>query len=1113
MHQTGAASRNNSEISKTSLKVRFLYYLLPPALIISCLMTFFVIAMGRNIIIEDGKKRLNAIVESNSFELKAAIIARDFTQAGQILQRFLDNKEVIAVALINPEGNKVSGFKSDQNGPFVTATHKIVISAQPGKNEIWAVELILAQSSLNRYVDIFVLSVISVFLFMTLGFVIGLFTGIDALILPVLRQLKDALNRDGMIEHPPQLSESADELGEVVVAFNRHMQQRLIEHRRLQACIEKFSGLFFSYDISGDHFLFNHDHFPDSEIKTENLNSFKKISEILPSQQRSELKQFLTELKEDFNSKITGDSSLLISLEDRGHEQKRLWFRLLFCWDRNSAENRCDGLLANVTAEKTCQISLKKNAGDYRTMLENLPVGIWRSRGDNLVMVNPQFSHMLGYPSPDFLISSVRSVAHEMFLRPEDHTFLLDELKKKQVVNGLEFRLKRADSTIFTAAVFARLVVAEEGFTVEGALIDISVSREVQESLRQKQEMLNAAINAGKVIAYKINLIDGQMQLCGSLDHQYSENLNRINNQKDLQKMVHPDDLALFPPKFDATRKGGEDPSSGVLNQDFRLCLTGQGAEIETRWFRAIYAFSEFSHYDRPRFQHGLLIDITSIKYLLETLERGKAKAEESCRRKSEFFANISHEIRTPLNAIVGFSELLLPVLKNTGEEGYINSIVTAGRNLLDIVNDVLDFSRLDSGKLEILPEPLSIEVLARETTQLFRGHAEAKRLNFVVEVDDSVPSILLVDGIRVRQVLNNLVSNALKFTESGRICVNFSASPAREKGKTDLIISVEDSGVGISHSDQQDIFQPFLQKKGQGGKMGGTGLGLAICKKLVEMMDGEMFVKSEPGKGSRFEVRLRNITIEKLTSHLLPDSASRARLFHFEKQRVLVVDDATSNRELLFEALSAVGLEVRAARDGQEAVDIAEEFDPALVIMDIRMPVKDGVQATIEIKARKNIPVIALTASVSSVEPDCREIFDGYLHKPVKLYDLFSEGGRFLKFSLKDSEVKFTQEPEASPAVAFEQIIEPKSLVDKIDEKLIDELESFSGVISIDEIMDFAARIRAMATQHCFNLLALEAEELLQHAGSFDVKGMQKSIRKMKATLQQFLGFFKSRG
>jgi PAS domain S-box-containing protein len=1097
----------------TSFKSRVLLYVLPPVIIFSGFIAIFVTMLSRNILVSETQEQIEVLLQRNAPDLRECIINRDFGGSANILQRILDHRFIEGISLKDQNGVPVLNLRANNasaSSELKIHTHQLILQNRQKQTETWELELHLSKRPMNRVVEIFLLSQAAIFLFIILSFLTGFLMACENLLFGPVQKLDESLKRlaGGKTLEPIEYKYN-DEIGGLIGSFNKFLETRTVNQKRMLECLEAINTVAFTYCFNTDSFVFKASTLPGTPIKTEIINNSQNFFDILQFQHRANCKQFWFDLKEDFAKTSQGNRFHEFCLSDpnKPGETAEIWFRMVCSWNKLADSQSCDGFIQNISSEKELVSDLSRSENSFRQIFAKLPVGIWRSRGDHFVYLNDALAKMLGYDSPAVAMASIRSIAHEVYYRPEDHTFFYDEIKKTGETSGIEVRFKRANGEVFWGALFGRIDRDESGIYVEGCLIDISADRATIEKYRVEKELLKTAITAGQAIAYQIDLAEGRLFLSGAIEKLLGKAVGRIETIKDFHKILHPDDLNLFPPKYEQKKK--KSLESSTYSQDLRICLKNENNDIETHWLRVMYDFFDFSHHDRPRFQTGLIFDCTENINMERAIEKKKSLAENANVLKSEFFASISHEIRTPLNAIIGFSELLTPVVKGSNEESYLNSILTAGRSLLNIVNDILDLSRLESGKLEILYEPLSIEVLARETNALFAGNAAQKGLDFKVEVDDSVPSTVLLDGIRIRQILSNLVTNAIKFTDAGMVSIYFSAAPGSDSGHTDLIISVEDTGIGIDHSDKEAIFKPFLQKKGQGGKLGGTGLGLAICKRLAEMMNGEIFLKSEPGKGSRFELRLRNLAIEKFTSHLSPDSGSRARFFQFEEQRVLVVDDATSNRELLSEALGAAGLKVRVACDGEEAVRIAEEFEPQLIIMDIRMPVKDGIQATKEIKARQNVPIIALTASINSLDSDFQQIFDGYLHKPVKLFDLFSEGGRFLRFTLKESEEQPKPEKERVPAIAFEQIVNPRELAGKINLGLMDDLEEFDGALSIDEIKAFATRIRNMAILHSFNLLALEAEELFQAATYFDAAAMQNSLGKLKQILNRFLNFF----
>lgn len=381
-------------------------------------------------------------------------------------------------------------------------------------------------------------------------------------------------------------------------------------------------------------------------------------------------------------------------------------------------------------------------------------------------------------------------------------------------------------------------------------------------------------------------------------------------------------------------------------------------------------------------------------------LKQAKDEADAANQMKSEFLANMSHEIRTPMNSIIGFTDLLEKNLENDTDKNYIRSVQSSSRILLTIINDILDISKVEAGKLKMEYVPTDIRVIADEVNNVFSHRAKAKALKLSTNVDKSVPNILIVDEVRVRQILFNLVSNALKFTIEGFVNVEITTSSSHNRF-TNLILTVEDSGIGIDKDQQKHIFEAFTQHSKQSNKAyGGTGLGLAIVKRLVELMGGTVTLKSDRDAGSIFMVTLRDI---KISNILAPNSNMTNSKVIFEKATVLIVDDIDANRDLIKAYLKETPLELLEAKDGQEAVEIVKNHKIDLILMDIRMPIKNGFEASKEIKDFRDIPIIAITASVAfDKSNEDNLIFDHFMNKPIKNYELIYAMSKYLKSKIE---------------------------------------------------------------------------------------------------------------
>jgi PAS domain S-box-containing protein len=385
--------------------------------------------------------------------------------------------------------------------------------------------------------------------------------------------------------------------------------------------------------------------------------------------------------------------------------------------------------------------------------------------------------------------------------------------------------------------------------------------------------------------------------------------------------------------------------------------------------------------------------DITERRAMEEELERRRAEAEAAAIAKAEFVANMSHEIRTPLTAIIGFAGLLkemdgMPPIAAK----YIDRVATAGRSLLSVVNDVLDFSKIDAGQLDLDPQPFEPGPFISETLDLAAAQAAAKGLTLIADIDQAMPAVVCADSSRIRQVLLNLIGNAIKFTDRGGVTV--SAGPLAGD-PTRLRVAVADTGGGIAQDKINRLFQRFSQVDGTISRThGGTGLGLAICKSLTEMMGGEIGVESLEGAGTTFWFTILAPAAELEAPQAPADPALRGGA----AARILIVDDVAANRELVCAILSIFGHDLTEAASGQEAVDAAlrQPFD--LILMDLQMPGMDGMSASRAIRATSDVnrltPIVALSANaMTSHVADCIEAgMNDHIAKPIDTTTLLTK-------------------------------------------------------------------------------------------------------------------------
>jgi len=403
----------------------------------------------------------------------------------------------------------------------------------------------------------------------------------------------------------------------------------------------------------------------------------------------------------------------------------------------------------------------------------------------------------------------------------------------------------------------------------------------------------------------------------------------------------------------------------------------------------------------------GAHFDITSRKQVEQELIKAKEFAEDVAKIKSQFLANMSHEIRTPLNGIVGLSKLLSNTELTSKQEEYLNAIATSSDSLLVIINDILDISKIEAGKMTFEKKDFKLTELVSSVVDIFERRIEEKELKISFEIDKNIPEPLSGDAIRLNQILYNLIGNAVKFTENGKIEIKIH-SVEQKLNDILLSISVKDTGIGISEDKQQEIFDAFTQAKGETTrKYGGTGLGLAIVKNLVELQGGSVGVNSILDQGSEFNVNIRyDLSKSNETDFNVSNQNRRecSELNCLAGIRILLAEDNLINQLVTNDLLIDMNAKVSIANNGKEAIDLLniESFD--LVLMDMQMPEMDGYQAMKFIRKKssktiRSIPIIALTAhAIEGEDQKCKQAgANEYISKPFLPEELFTKIGELI--------------------------------------------------------------------------------------------------------------------
>ena len=616
---------------------------------------------------------------------------------------------------------------------------------------------------------------------------------------------------------------------------------------------------------------------------------------------------------------------------------------------------------------------------------------------DRLLYVNQAFLRTYGYEERELIgrhIGMVRSARTPTEAQHEVLPATLAGAWEGELWNrakdGREFPISLATSAVFD----------EQGkrIALVGIARDISERKQAEQALRNSQEKFRQLAENMRAVVWMVPLAAGETPYVNpAYERIWGRSCESIRqNPMSWMDAVHPDDLEQARQRFAAELEGKPGEA------EFRIRTPG--GQEKWIWDRAFPIRDEAGKLVRIV---GISEDVTERKLRQAELIRSREAAEAANLAKSRFLANMSHEIRTPMNGVLGMIQLLLESDLNSEQQRYADVAQTSGWALLSLIDDILDLSKIEARKMSLEKLAFRPRRIIEEVVQLLRVQADAKGLAFDWRVSPEVPSLLAGDAKRLRQVLTNLCSNAIKFTERGGVTLD-AVLDGVSGGAATVRFTIADTGIGIRPGQMAALFSPFVQADASTTrKYGGTGLGLAICKQLVEMMGGKIGVTSREGDGSTFWfTAVFDLSAEPVPRRL-PPAAERDVCPGASGARVLVVEDNAVNRDVALAQLRKLGYLASAVSDGAEAVDAVRGGGYCLVLMDCDMPVMDGFEATRRIRglAGPGIPIVALTADAMPADRD-RCLSGGmndYLAKPVSLDRLAEVLARWLPASGPD--------------------------------------------------------------------------------------------------------------